>query len=139
MAIYHVARCMILGEGVARDLGGGKAVLRELARTYIHKKGFKHTKGLNPVTRSRFKLPSELKPAGVKLATFKSRSGKAIADPKLLSVNKSGIRVMHASGVASFPWADLPAHVQDAAGYDIVSVLFEQEILKDLEKKKAGK
>ena len=137
LAIYQVARFLILGEGVARDAAEGRVVLRGLARTFIQSEGFRFRTGLNPVTRKRFKQSEELKASGFTLATFKCRDGKELTDPKVLGVDKAGLRVMHSTGVASVVWSDLPAHVQLAAGYDIVSIYFEEEIKKALEKKTA--
>lgn len=136
VAVYQVARCLILGEGVTKDEKKGQQVLQDLANVMVRSKGFRLRRGINPVTNQPFKRVSSLSAGSIVLKDFKARDGSVIADPKVLSINAKTLRLMHSTGISTFTWDELPGFVQTAIGYDKASELFEEAILKSL--KEAG-
>ena len=131
-AVYQLARCLILGEGVKKDMVKGDKMLRDLAKTLVHSKGFKHRKGTNPVTLQNFKLVSDLRPSAIDISDFTAKDGTNVVSPKVLNITEKDLRVMHSTGISTFNWEDLPGFVQSAIGYDAVSTLFETAILAEL-------
>ena len=134
-AVYHVARCLILGEGVAKNRKRGQEILKELSGVLVQKKGFRFAPGFNPVTKKPYKKPADMKIPSIELKTFKSRSGEEIIDPKVLKIEARSIRMMHSTGISTFFWSELPAYVQDMVGYDETSILLETELLSAMKAK----
>lgn len=128
-AVYHVARCLILGEGVARNKSKGVRILEDLAAILVQAEGFRHVKGFNPALKKSFKPVEELRPESIRIEVFKTRNGSEISSPKVLSISDKSLRMMHASGISTFQWEELPAYVQEAMGYDVVSGLFETALV----------
>ena len=135
-AVYEVARFMILGQGTPKNEAKGIAILNDLAAILIQGKGFRHIKGVNPVTKAPFKDIKDLKRPSANLANFKTKAGTLIEGPEVLSIYETGPRMMHSTGVSAFTWEELPAFVQLAVGYDKASSYLQTAIENALAAKK---
>jgi hypothetical protein len=130
IAVYQVARCLILGEGVEKNQKKGLQILQELANVLVRAKDFRHRRSVNPLTQKAFKRVKELHPASIKLSDFKAKDGTVVNSPEVLRIDDENLRLMHASGISTFRWDELPLFVQDAIGYDKTSEHFEEAILR---------
>jgi TPR repeat protein len=134
VAVYQVAKCLILGGGVKKDTPKGLRLLKDLAKVLVHSKDFRHRNGVNPVTQEKFVKVADLKPSAISISDFTAKDGTAVVGPKVLSLSDKSLRMMHSTGISTFNWEELPGFVQKAIGYDDVSARFEAVILAELKK-----
>ena len=116
LAVFQVAKCLILGEGVKRDHAQGLQLLKNLAKVLVQSKEFRHRSGINPVTQEKFVKVADLKPTAIAISDFTAKDGTAVITPKVLSLNEKTLRMMHSTGISTFHWEELPAVVQRAIG-----------------------
>ena len=135
IAVFHVARCLITGEGVAPSPEKGNAMLEDLAESLIQTEGFRLRSGVNPVTGEKFKRIADIRFRDLQLADFTTNDGKAIESTKVLDINDQGIRLMHSTGISNFAWRELPGSVRRQIGYDEISLRFEDAIRAALAKR----